>query len=50
MTSSPYESRTQPAEEMAYYLEKIPGLIAFVGARNDSNEVNYPHHHPKFSN
>jgi amidohydrolase len=41
--------KTTGSEDMAYYLEKIPGLIAFVGARNDSKEANYPHHHPKFN-
>lgn len=42
-------NKTTGSEDMAYYLEKISGAIAFVGARNDGIECNYPHHHPKFN-
>ncbi|MCD6435108.1 MAG: amidohydrolase [Clostridiales bacterium] len=41
--------KTTGSEDMAYYLERVPGLIAFVGARNDEKKANYPHHHPKFN-
>ena len=41
--------KTTGSEDMAYYLEKIPGLIAFVGARNDEKEANFAHHHPRFN-
>ncbi|PAB59619.1 M20 family metallopeptidase [Anaeromicrobium sediminis] len=41
--------KTTGSEDMAYYLEKIPGLIAFVGSGNDEKEANFPHHHPKFN-
>lgn len=41
--------KTTGSEDMAYYLEKIPGLIAFVGAGNDKKEASFPHHHPRFN-
>ncbi|MCK5763900.1 MAG: amidohydrolase [Clostridiales bacterium] len=41
--------KTTGSEDMAYYLEKIPGIIAFVGARNDEKEANFAHHHPRFN-
>ena len=36
------------SEDMAYYLEKIPGAYYYVGARPEG-DVWYPHHHPKFN-
>ena len=41
--------KTTGSEDMAYYLEKIPGIIAFVGAGNSAIDCDYPHHHPKFN-
>lgn len=41
--------KTTGSEDMAYYLEKIPGAIAFVGAGNASKGCDFPHHHPKFN-
>ncbi len=35
------------SEDLAYYLEKIPGAIAFVGA-GKADGTSYPHHHPRF--
>ncbi|MDN5331927.1 MAG: hypothetical protein PWP45_1152 [Tepidanaerobacteraceae bacterium] len=35
-------------EDFAYYLQKVPGTFAFVGARNEEKGVVYPHHHPEF--
>lgn len=43
------QDKTTGSEDMAYYLEKIPGLIAFVGSRNDEKKANFPHHHPNFN-
>jgi amidohydrolase len=40
--------RTMGAEDMGYLLEEIPGCYFFVGSRNDSAGLNYPHHHPSF--
>lgn len=35
------------SEDFAYYLQKIPGSMFYVGAKPDDGPV-YPHHHPKF--
>lgn len=37
------------AEDYSFYMEKAPGLIAFVGARNDEKGANFPHHHGRFN-
>ncbi|MFS0871533.1 M20 metallopeptidase family protein [Paenibacillus xylanilyticus] len=37
-----------PAEDFAYYLQKVPGCFMFVGAGNPDKGAIYPHHHPKF--
>jgi len=37
-----------PAEDFAYYLEKVPGCFMFVGAGNPDKNAIYPHHHPMF--
>lgn len=39
---------TMGAEDMAYFLEKAPGLYFFVGAANPDKDLHYPHHHPRF--
>ena len=36
------------AEDMAYYLEKIPGTFFFLGSHNPDKGIVYPHHHAKF--
>ncbi|MDN5351590.1 MAG: hypothetical protein PWQ12_509 [Clostridiales bacterium] len=41
--------KTTGSEDMAYYLQKIPGVMAFVGAGFKDPSLNYPHHHPKFN-
>lgn len=40
--------KIMPAEDFAYYLQKIPGCFMFVGAGNEAKNAFYPHHHPKF--
>ena len=35
------------SEDMAFYLNEVPGCFAFVGAAPTNAEV-YPHHHPRF--
>lgn len=37
------------AEDFCYFLEEVPGVLAFVGIRNDRKNANYPHHHEKFN-
>lgn len=36
-------------EDFAYYLQEVPGLLAFVGAGNPAKGAAYPHHHEKFN-
>ena len=36
------------AEDFSVYLETIPGLFAFLGARNRDKGIDCVHHHPAF--
>lgn len=36
-------------EDFAEYMNKIPGMIALVGVRNESKGACYPQHHPKYA-
>ena len=36
------------AEDFAYYLLEKPGCYFKVGARNEKENTQFPHHHPKF--
>jgi amidohydrolase len=40
--------RTMAAEDVAYFLTKVPGLFMLVGSANAARKLNYPHHHPSF--
>jgi amidohydrolase len=42
------DARTMAAEDMAYFLEKVPGVFFFVGSANKERGLDYPHHHPRF--
>ena len=35
-------------DDMAYFLEKVPGTYFFLGSYNSEKGSLYPHHHPKF--
>ena len=37
------------AEDYSFFLERAPGLLAFVGIGNGAKGANYPHHHGKFN-
>lgn len=37
------------AEDFCYFMEEIPGILAFVGIRNPEKNADYPHHHEKFN-
>ncbi|NLJ98812.1 MAG: amidohydrolase [Tissierellia bacterium] len=39
---------TMGGEDMAYYLEEVPGTFFFLGGFNKEKGIVYPHHHPKF--
>ncbi|WP_053955491.1 M20 family metallopeptidase [Inediibacterium massiliense] len=36
-------------EDFAEYLKLAPGVIAFVGVRNEEKGADFPHHHPRFN-
>ena len=40
--------RTMAAEDMAYFLAKVPGIFMLVGSANAARKLHYPHHHPSF--
>lgn len=39
---------TMGAEDMAFFLERVPGCFFFVGSANREKGLDYGHHHPKF--
>jgi amidohydrolase len=42
------DCQTMGAEDMAYFLQAIPGCYFFLGAANVDRGLAYPHHHPRF--
>ncbi len=40
---------TTSSDDMAYFLEAVPGCYFIVGAKNEEKGANYPHHHPRFN-
>lgn len=43
------DARSMGGEDMAYYLQEVPGCFLFLGAYNEDTEATYNHHHPKFT-
>ena len=41
-------ARWMAAEDMAVFLEKVPGTFILVGSANHARRLDYPHHHPRF--
>jgi amidohydrolase len=39
---------TMGSEDMAFYLQEIPGSFIFIGSANEVRGLNASHHHPKF--
>ena len=39
---------TMGGEDMAYFLEKVPGTFFFLGGANEEKGIIYPHHNSKF--
>ena len=37
------------SENYGCFLEKYPGVMAFVGVKNEACGAIYPHHHPQFN-
>jgi len=42
------DERTMGSEDMAYLMDTVPGCYFFIGSANAENELNFPHHHPRF--
>lgn len=40
--------RTMGGEDMSYFLEQVKGCYFFLGTRNESRGLTYPHHSPRF--
>ncbi len=40
--------RMMVAEDMSYFLDKLPGTFFLVGSANPERNLDYPHHHPRF--
>jgi len=40
--------RTMGGEDMAYFLERVPGCYFFLGTRNEARGLLHPHHSPRF--
>jgi metal-dependent amidase/aminoacylase/carboxypeptidase family protein len=43
------EVMTTSSDDMAYFLQAVPGCYFIVGARNEQKGASYPHHHPRFT-
>ncbi len=41
-------TRTMGGEDMAFFMDDIPGVFMFVGSANDERGLNFGHHHPRF--
>jgi amidohydrolase len=37
------------SEDMGHFLEEIPGCYFFVGSAGETEELRFPHHHPRFN-
>jgi len=42
------DTRTMGGEDMAFFMDDIPGVFMFVGSANDERGLNFGHHHPRF--
>ena len=40
--------RTMGSEDMAYFMNEVPGSFMFLGAGNAARGLDYPHHNPRF--
>ena len=43
------EVMTTSSDDMADFLQAVPGCYFIVGAHNEQKGANYPHHHPRFN-
>ncbi|NJK38273.1 MAG: amidohydrolase [Oscillatoriales cyanobacterium RM2_1_1] len=42
------ECQTMGGEDMAFFLQQVPGCYFFLGSANPEQNLAYPHHHPRF--
>jgi amidohydrolase len=42
-------NRTMGSEDVSEFMDDIPGLYFFLGAKDETAEAYYGHHHPRFS-
>ncbi|MCT7994366.1 M20 metallopeptidase family protein [Laspinema olomoucense] len=43
------ECQTMGGEDMSFFLQEVPGCYFFLGGANLSQNLAYPHHHPRFN-
>ena len=43
------EVMTTGSDDMACFLQAVPGCYFIVGAKNEQKGANFPHHHPRFN-
>lgn len=36
-------------EDFCFFLQEVPGVLAFVGVRNEEKDACFPHHHERFN-
>jgi amidohydrolase len=42
------DCQTMGGEDMAFFLEAVPGCYFFLGSANAEHQLDFPHHHPRF--
>ena len=42
------ENPVMGAEDMAYYLQRVPGTFFYLGSNNENKRIIYPHHNSQF--
>jgi amidohydrolase len=42
------QCQTMGGEDMAFFLQQVPGCYFFLGSANADQGLAYPHHHPRF--
>ncbi len=42
------DCHTMGGEDMAFFLQEVPGCYFFLGSANADKALAYPHHHPRF--
>lgn len=42
------ECQIMASEDMAFFLQAVPGCYFFLGSANPAKDLAYPHHHPRF--